>query len=49
MKSTRNCGFICTVTIDGLIRLWTSDFATLKSEVKTGTMVSSADISFDGD
>ena len=49
MKSARNGAFIMTIAVDGLVRLWTSDFGTLKSEVKTGTMVSSADISLDAD
>lgn len=49
MKQSRNGSFICTVTVDGLIRLWSSDFANLKSEVKTNTVVSSADVSYDAD
>ena len=48
MKLARNGSFLASVSRDGVIRLWSPDLGSLKSEVKTGTQVSAADISFDG-
>lgn len=44
----RNNDYIASVSKGGTIRLWSTDFENLKSEVKTGTVVQSCDINYDG-
>lgn len=43
----RNNEFIASVAQDGVIRIWTTDFESLKSEVKTGTQITCCDVNYD--
>jgi len=42
-----NNEFIATSSEDGVLRLWTTDFETLKSEVNTGNGIDHIDINID--
>ena len=48
MVLARTNEYIASVSRGGTIRLWSTDFENLKSEVKTGTAVSACDINYDG-
>jgi len=48
MVLARTSEFIVSVSQNGTIRLWTTDFENLKSEVKTGTQISCCDVNYDG-
>ena len=48
MVLARTSEFIASVSQGGTIRLWTTDFENLKSEVKTGSPISSCDVNYDG-
>ena len=47
MRLAKDLSFIATFSTEGVIRLWSPDFSNLKSEVKTISRISSADISYD--
>jgi WD40 repeat protein len=36
-----------SISLSGIIRIWSTDFENLKSEVKTGTQVNTCDINYD--
>lgn len=36
-----------SISLSGIIRIWSTDFENLKSEVKTGTQVNNCDINYD--
>lgn len=44
---SRNDEFIVSISLSGVIRIWSTDFENLKSEVKTGTQVAFCDINYD--
>ena len=48
MRLSSDKSFIATFSTEGVIRLWSPDFQSLKSEVKTTSRITSADISYDG-
>lgn len=44
-----NNQFYVTCSEQGVIRIWTPDFETLKSEVNTGSMIDHIDVNIDSD
>lgn len=45
--TAKNGSFILSTSTEGVIRIWSPDFSSLKSEVKTGHEISWADINYD--